>query len=435
MKKTKKDIALYTLSGMLAAPSEQTTTTNQPPNRLKAGSGDNNNNNKMTNENTIAEIEQQLPRPAKIDSANRTLVRRWLTAHGVPYAMAGKLTVEQLGNIYNEPDAGTRAVVMSDMINSNEANNATPPAAPVAVAAPAPLPSGDALAALGSALAALVPAPAIDADAVRRIVREEAGIAPIRVKIESAHHGEIDAGIQHRAFPSLMRKIGAGCNVWLAGPAGTGKTTAAHNVAKALGLPFYFNGAIDSEHKLLGFTDAQGRIVSRPFREAYQNGGVYLFDEVDASLPAALLAFNAALANGHCDFPDGMIEKHADFRCIAAANTYGHGATHDYVGRAKMDAAFIDRFVALDWPTDEALERSLALSRIEDQAKGGQWVSHVQQCRANVKRLGLKVVVSPRASIHGCMLLQAGETWEDAETACIRKGMPDEAWLSVSGRK
>ena len=396
---------------------------------------------------TINEIETQLPRPATINSENRTLVRRWLTAHGVPYAVAGKLTVSALGDFFNQPDEATRRELVAGLVNiyneenkggeaiddaaKDAAKDAAAWKAPVVAAAPVAV-SGDAAAQLGAALAALMPQQGIDAEAVRAIVREEAGLQPIRVNITTPHKADIDAGIQHRNFPALLTMIGAGCNVWLAGPAGTGKTTAAGAVAKALGLPFYFNGAIDSEHKLLGFTDAQGRIVSRPFRQAFQHGGVYLFDEVDASLPAALLAFNAALANGHCDFPDGMIERHKDFVCIAAANTFGHGATHDYVGRAKMDAAFVDRFVSLDWPTDEVLERHLALSNIEDQAKGSKWVTFVQQCRSKVATAGMKVVISPRASINGCRLLQAGMAWEEVAAACVRKGMSVEQFNSIS---
>ena len=49
----------------------------------------------------------------------------------------------------------------------------------------------------------------------------------------------------------------------MAGPAGSGKTSLAEALAKALGLPFFFNGAIDSPYKLAGFIDAQGRI-NRP---------------------------------------------------------------------------------------------------------------------------------------------------------------------------
>lgn len=272
---------------------------------------------------------------------------------------------------------------------------------------------------------------------VRTIVKQEVGLAPVRVEVVTPSTKTVDMGIQHRNFQSLVTKLLAGCNVYLAGPAGTGKTTAGEFSAKALEahwgreVPFYFNGAIDSEHKLLGFTDAQGRIVSRPFRKAFTEGGVYLFDEVDASLPSALLAFNAALSNGWCDFPDGCFKKHPDFRCIAAANTWGFGATHDYVGRAKLDEAFRNRFVMLAWDTDETLERHLALTKIEDQNLGSKWITNVQQCRAKAKIAGVRCVISPRASIYGCMLLQAGETWQEAEESCIRMGMADESWNQI----
>lgn len=272
---------------------------------------------------------------------------------------------------------------------------------------------------------------------VRAIVKQEVGLAPVRVEVVTPSTKTVDMGIQHRNFKSLVTKLLAGCNVYLAGPAGTGKTTAGEFSAKALEahwgreVPFYFNGAIDSEHKLLGFTDAQGRIVSRPFRKAFTEGGVYLFDEVDASLPSALLAFNAALSNGWCDFPDGCFKKHPDFRCIAAANTWGFGATHDYVGRAKLDEAFRNRFVTLKWDTDETLERHIALTKIEDQNLGSKWITNVQQCRAKAKIAGVRCVISPRASIYGCMLLQAGETWEEAEESCIRMGMADESWAQI----
>ena len=275
-------------------------------------------------------------------------------------------------------------------------------------------------------------------DIVRAVVKQEVGLAPVRIQVCEPSGKVADMGLQHRQFNKLVTKLAAGVNVYLAGPAGTGKTTGARVAAQALSkmwgreVKFYFNGAIDSEHKLLGFTDAQGRIVSRPFREAFTNGGVYLFDEVDASLAGALLAFNAALANGHCDFPDGCMEKHPDFRCIAAANTWGFGATHVYVGRAKLDEAFRDRFVMLNWDTDEALERSIAMAQIKDENLGSKWITYVQQCRANAKKAGIRAVISPRASINGCLLLQAGETWDEVAEGCVRKGMPEESWKQIN---
>ena len=126
------------------------------------------------------------------------------------------------------------------------------------------------------------------------------------------------------------------------------------------------------------------------------------------------------------------MQKHPDFRCIAAANTWGFGATHDYVGRAKLDEAFRNRFVTLKWDTDETLERHLALQNIADQDLGGRWVTRVQQCRAKAMNAGVRCVISPRASIYGCKLLHVGETWAECEESCIRMGMSDESWKQIS---
>lgn len=256
---------------------------------------------------------------------------------------------------------------------------------------------------------------------------------PLRVEYREKHSGEHKEALAHKDFPKLLKAVSSGENIWLVGAAGTGKTTAAEQVATVLGLEFHFNGALDSEHKLLGFIDAQGRIVSRPFRKAWTEGGVYLFDEVDASLPQALLAFNAALANGIVDFPDGAVRKHPKFICLAGANTIGQGATIEYNGRYKPDAAFIDRFAMFRWDVDETLERTIALGRIEDKAVGNRWVDLVQRVRSKIASEGsVKHVVSPRASIGGCALLHAGFTWQEAIESRLRKGLDQAVWNRIS---
>lgn len=238
-------------------------------------------------------------------------------------------------------------------------------------------------------------------------------------------------GIQHEKFPSLLklaaaRTISGPLNIWLTGPAGSGKTTAAQNTAKALGLEFYFNGAVDTEYKLTGFIDAQGRMIKKAFRQAYEKGGVYLFDEVDASLPGALLAFNAALANGYADFPDGQVTRHPDCVIIAAANTWGLGANSDYVGRNRLDAAFLDRFVQLSWSYDEALENNLATCK--------PWAKFVQTVRKNASRNGVKVVISPRATYHGSALLETGQfTLDEIIDMTLKKGLSDDQWNIIKG--
>lgn len=270
----------------------------------------------------------------------------------------------------------------------------------------------------------------MDEAAVRRIVleavadiREEAATRIIVQRVETSERK--DMGRQHKAFPALLKACSARVNVWLRGPAGSGKTTAAHKAAEALGLAFYFSGAVDTEYKLLGFTNAQGVVVSRPFREAWTKGGVFLFDEIDASLPGALLALNAALANGICDFPDGAIPAHPDFVCIAAANTWGLGASAEYVGRMKQDAALLSRFpVMLDWPVDETLERAIA--------PHAAWTAHVQRIRAAVATAGIKVQICPRISLSGGKLIASGAmTWKETEEHCVRSRMTADQWAGL----
>jgi cobaltochelatase CobS len=235
---------------------------------------------------------------------------------------------------------------------------------------------------------------------------------------------------QHYRFEMLLKLTSSRQNVLLVGPAGSGKTTAAHNVAKALHLPFFFNGAIDSEYKLLGFTDANGKIVSRPFREAFINGGVYLFDEVDASYPSAVLAFNAALANKMADFPDGCHPAHKDFICIAAANTF-YGADHQYVGRNKQDGAFLDRFLVIEWGYDTSLEASIALSCHTDAVLCDDWHTMILKVREEAAQKGLQIVVSPRATAGGLIAMTAGLSWDEAVEVSIRKTMKADDWSKI----
>lgn len=222
----------------------------------------------------------------------------------------------------------------------------------------------------------------------------------------------------HKSFPKLLNILQQRLNVYLCGPAGSGKTTAAKQCAEALKVPFYFTGAIANEYKLTGFIDAQGKIVSTDFRKAYENGGLFLFDEIDASFPQAVLAFNAALANDFMDFPDKRVQKHENFYCIAAANTIGMGADRQYVGRNQLDAASLDRFVFLDWQYDENLEQELAGNKT--------WTYKVQKIRKIVNEKKIRFVVSPRASIKGAQLLAAGFNESEVEEMVLWKGM-DEA--------
>lgn len=246
---------------------------------------------------------------------------------------------------------------------------------------------------------------------------------PTKVVVQVGKEKPKDVGKQHKNFPDLVKALGAGLNVWMVGPAGSGKSTAAQKAAEALNLRFFHSGKVLSEYQLVGYKDANGVYQSTPFYEAYKDGGLFLQDEVDGSAPDALIALNMAIENGEMAFPCGIVKRHANFLIVAAANTWGHGSTADYVGRNRQDGAFIDRFVQLEWPYDEPFEVELS--------GNAEWARHVQKLRARAKTKGVKVIISPRATIFGAKLLAAGFSWEDAESMAVKKGMTPDQWAAV----
>jgi cobaltochelatase CobS len=278
----------------------------------------------------------------------------------------------------------------------------------------APLASNDKAAAALAALSSLL-APSIDEKALEKIVAAKVaaaleGTALVRIELKRVDGSTFKTdGQQHPLFADLLTVLssrqsnGIAPNVWIAGPTGSGKTHAAEQAANALGVPFYFNGALSMSHELLGFVDAAGNYHGTPFRQAFEHGGVYLFDECDASDNAALLALNAALANGVCAFPDNAlpVKRHADFICIGAANTFGQGATAEFIGRAKLDAAFLSRFpVKFAWGYDVAIEQAVY--------GNADWAKRVQAARARAQSAGVKIVIDPRHTQGGAALLAAG---------------------------
>ena len=205
-------------------------------------------------------------------------------------------------------------------------------------------------------------------------------------------------------------------NIMMVGEAGSGKTQLACDIAEALKLKFYpmSVGLQTTKSDLLGFINAHGEYITSPVREAFEKGGVLLLDEFDSTHAGVVTIINSLLANGHCSFPDKIIEKHKDFICLVACNTYGHGANIDYVGRNRLDGATLDRFIVVDVGYDKKLETSLTANK--------HWHKIIEQIRKNVQKQGIKLIVSPRASMNGADLLDAGFSYDEVLDMCIFKG-------------
>lgn len=307
-----------------------------------------------------------------------------------------------------------------------------PSPAPEPVPTPAPVPPNDPLAAaIAKAIEPLIGAK-LDREAVRDMIRQYMTPPAHTITVVTPERPEgIDMGRQHVQFEDLMiacsarTKDGMRLNVSLTGSAGTGKTTAMHNVAKALGLEFSATGSLTDTYKLFGFVrPSDGEPIITAFRERWTKGGVFLFDDFDASDPSTAVEANHPLANGHYTFPDGVtLPRHPDCIIGMTMNTWGHGASDDFVGRVKQDKAFLDRFVQIDWQIDEALELDTCTNR--------EWAKYVQSVRAKVKARGIKVLVTPRATYYGEALLAAGMPMEKAKAMAIRKAMTAEQWSAV----
>lgn len=238
-------------------------------------------------------------------------------------------------------------------------------------------------------------------------------------------------GVQHFVFPKVLGAVSQGVNLWLVGPAGTGKSTIGEQVAEALNLPFSAVNCTSTmtEVALKGYNDANGNYVATEFRRIFEGGGVFVFDEVDNANPNVLGALNSALANGFMAFADRRVQKHPDFVAIATGNTFGSGATMEYVGRNPIDGATIDRFAQLVVPIDEKVEDAMLASVGLDEPTATKWLKAVRSARKNVETAGLKVIVSPRATLNGARLLRSGAfTMTEAFDATVIKGAkPDQA--------
>ena len=167
--------------------------------------------------------------------------------------------------------------------------------------------------------------------------------------------------VRHKAFDQVAVIVRNRLNAFLYGPAGSGKSFIAEQVADLLKIPFY---AISVSYQtsvatLMGYMDATGKYVPSLLREAFEKGGVFCIDEIDAGNQNVIMCLNAVTNSDVVAFPDKMVKKHKNFVTIATANTCGSGSDLQYVGRERIDASTLSRFVRLEIDYDDELEESL----------------------------------------------------------------------------
>ena len=254
---------------------------------------------------------------------------------------------------------------------------------------------------------------------LRSFIKEEYGMIPKKIELSKETKTKKIEGIFHKKFEEILKIVDKGVPLMLTGPAGAGKNHTLEQVAKALDLDFYFSNAITQEYKLTGFIDAGGTYQETQFYKAFKDGGLFFLDEVDASVPEALIILNSAIANGYFDFPNGRINANENFRVVCAGNTFGTGADMVYVGRNALDGATLDRFAVIEFDYDEQVERQLAYD--------DDLYNFVSKLRETIRKASLRYIVSMRATINATKLLEIGMSKADILKSVIIKNMqPDD---------
>lgn len=235
---------------------------------------------------------------------------------------------------------------------------------------------------------------------------------PDRIEVDCGKEQSVRIDRSHKALKEVIgiRKAGFN-NLYLVGPAGTGKTTLARQFAEAFATDFgclSMSAGVSETHilgRVLPQSDGEWRASETDFIRIYSEGGVFLLDEMDNTDPNVLVQLNAALANGFLVNPitGKTYNRHPDTVIICAANTYGNGPDAQYVGRNQLDAATLDRFIGafVEIDYDRSLERAIAreILPVEDADEVIEWIKAVRKA---IKDHRLRKVASTRMLEAAC---------------------------------
>lgn len=227
-------------------------------------------------------------------------------------------------------------------------------------------------------------------------------------------------GHTHMMFEKVLRLITLRRSVYLWGPAGTGKSFLAEQIAEALSLPYHFVGKILVDDELTGHPDINGNFVKTPFYDGFTGGGIFCADELDGSCPEAALKLNSALAQRSFNFPViGNQKANDEFFFVATGNTPGMGADELYCTRQPLDASLLNRCVSVYIDYDPAIE--------ELKAEGDKDIlTFIRGLRKSAEICGTNIILSYR-NIDDMATLAHDTSYKwgakDIVEMCVTKGL------------
>ena len=122
-----------------------------------------------------------------------------------------------------------------------------------------------------------------------------------------------------------------------------------------------------------------------------------------------------------------VIERHKKCLILAAANTFGRGGDHMYVGRNALDAATLDRFVlcTLHVGYDSELESEIARS-ILGPSQADVLLGWVAVLREKIAANRLRRIASTRLIVNSAAAMKRGATITDVHRRYLQDWSQDE---------
>ncbi len=167
----------------------------------------------------------------------------------------------------------------------------------------------------------------------------------------------------HRMFDDVITAVMENVNPYLIGPSGCGKTFMVKQIGGLLDLDCTDIGYINEEFDILGYVTAAGNYCESNFYRLYKYGGIVFCDELDNGNSKATVKLNSFLTNqrnSYYHFPGGeRVERHPNFRVIAAGNTDGSGADTNYSTREKIEESVLQRMIPIYVDYDNRVEEQI----------------------------------------------------------------------------